>query len=155
VTMIQQFDIDVNRCGLCRVTAYGDDSEGRLVSWDAYTGRRDIDPESLGDVFQVRLFSCRLLSSPFPSHAFSTQTLQLSMHLFSPQDYGHVYDPKVFEPRRWIERPGGVGEIWEGHPAFGFGRRYVTSFPVMLISLPSVISMSFFYVSSMKLTDIL
>ncbi|EIM88677.1 cytochrome P450 [Stereum hirsutum FP-91666 SS1] len=37
--------------------------------------------------------------------------------------YGQTYDPHVFEPRRWIERPEGVGDLTEGHPSFGFGRR--------------------------------
>ncbi|TFY61568.1 hypothetical protein EVG20_g7005 [Dentipellis fragilis] len=48
----------------------------------------------------------------------------------SEKTFGQKYDPQIFEPRRWLERPGGVGEIAEGVgeiaeevPAFGFGRR--------------------------------
>ena len=43
----------------------------------------------------------------------------------SVETYGQKYDPQLFEPRRWIERPGGVGDISEGHAGFGFGRRYL------------------------------
>jgi hypothetical protein len=41
----------------------------------------------------------------------------------STQTYGQKYDIDIFEPRRWIDRPGGVGDIGEGLPTFGFGRR--------------------------------
>ncbi|KIM76772.1 hypothetical protein PILCRDRAFT_825997 [Piloderma croceum F 1598] len=42
---------------------------------------------------------------------------------FSEKTYGQKYDTQLFEPRRWIERPEGVGNIDEGHPTFGFSRR--------------------------------
>lgn len=41
----------------------------------------------------------------------------------SEKMYGQKYDSQLFEPRRWIERPEGVGNIDEGHPTFGFSRR--------------------------------
>ena len=37
--------------------------------------------------------------------------------------YGQKYDTQLFEPRRWIDRPEGVGKIDEDHPTFGFARR--------------------------------
>ncbi|KAF8532268.1 cytochrome P450 [Gautieria morchelliformis] len=47
---------------------------------------------------------------------------------FNPQPYSQKYYPQLFEPHRWIDRPGGVGELWKGHAAFGFGRWYIDSF---------------------------
>ncbi|KAF8512470.1 cytochrome P450 [Gautieria morchelliformis] len=47
---------------------------------------------------------------------------------FNPQTYGQKYYPQLFELRHWIDRPGGVGELWKGHAAFGFGRWYIDSF---------------------------
>lgn len=41
----------------------------------------------------------------------------------STEMYGQIYNPHVFEPRRLIEQPEGVGDLTEGHPSFGFGRR--------------------------------
>ncbi|KAA1470989.1 cytochrome P450 [Dentipellis sp. KUC8613] len=41
----------------------------------------------------------------------------------SEKTFGQKYSAQIFEPRRWIERPGGVGDITEDLPAFGFGRR--------------------------------
>ncbi|TFY83350.1 hypothetical protein EWM64_g657 [Hericium alpestre] len=41
----------------------------------------------------------------------------------SQETYGQIYDAEVFEPRRWINRPQGVGDIFQENPGFGFGRR--------------------------------
>lgn len=45
--------------------------------------------------------------------------------LSSPKTYGQKYDVYSYEPRRWIDRPGGVGDglLDEGLWTFGFGRR--------------------------------
>ncbi|KAF8577323.1 cytochrome P450 [Ramaria rubella] len=41
----------------------------------------------------------------------------------SNETYGQKYDTAIFEPRRWIDRPEGVGNIDEDLPTFGFARR--------------------------------
>ncbi|KAA1471006.1 cytochrome P450 [Dentipellis sp. KUC8613] len=41
----------------------------------------------------------------------------------SDKTFGQTYNPLKFEPRRWLELPGGINDITEGHPAFGFTRR--------------------------------
>jgi hypothetical protein len=71
----------------------------------------------------------------FPLYCFLSNILQNANAVHSPKTYGQKYDPQLFEPRRWIDRPGGVGEIWEGHAAFGFGRRYVQLLPLQVILL--------------------
>lgn len=54
---------------------------------------------------------------------FLSTIIDYRMNLRSSETYGQIYNPQRFEPRRWIERLGGVGDLTEGHPAFGFGRR--------------------------------
>jgi hypothetical protein len=81
----------------------------------------------------------------FSSLFFLSNILQNANAVRSQKTYGQKYDPRLFEPRRWIDRPGGVGEIWEGHAASGFGRRYVSSFLSRLIYLCSGHFLSIFH----------
>ncbi|TFY79077.1 hypothetical protein EWM64_g4936 [Hericium alpestre] len=37
--------------------------------------------------------------------------------------YGQKYNAEIFEPRRWTDRPEGVGDMFEANQGFGFGRR--------------------------------
>ncbi|KAA1472647.1 cytochrome P450 [Dentipellis sp. KUC8613] len=63
----------------------------------------------------------------------------------SQETYGQKYDAELFEPRRWLERPEGVGDILEGHPAFGFGRRVCPGKHLAGQSLFLVVSNMCFY----------
>ncbi|GJJ15858.1 hypothetical protein Clacol_010136 [Clathrus columnatus] len=66
---------------------------------------------------------------------------------FNPKTYGQIYNVDLFEPRRWIERPGGVGKasLDDGLVTFGFGRRVCPGKTLALLSYTLLASQAFYY----------